>query len=95
MRSGFLIALLGLLLALLGCTAAPTLTSADAKVAVTQLPVSVEKHYFDGGGQTPSQVSIDHNQSANTNWDFHCRPRFQFDLIEKKTVGTIVVSTLR
>jgi hypothetical protein len=101
MRSPFLLASLGLLLALHGCTSTSTstststLTSADRKVAVTQLPISLEKHYFDRAVQTPSQVSVDHNQSANTNWDFHCRPRFQFDLIEKKTVGTIVVVKIK
>ena len=97
-RSGYIWLAFCSLLALHACSSSSTSTTrsnADKTAEVTQLPITVERQVFDSAVRTPSQVSIDHNQSANTNWDFHCKPRFQFDLLEKKLDGKITRVKIR
>ncbi len=64
------------------------------RVLVEQQPISVKKEYFDRNSAQSKEFAAEHNQSANTHWRFQCIPKFRFDIVENKKVGTSPDSTV-
>jgi hypothetical protein len=80
-----------LLLGSFGCSSTDgtgAIKSTGKDVEVSQLPMIVKKEFFDRGSEMSAKFAAEHNQSANTHWQFQCVPKFSFDLLEKSEIGT-------
>jgi hypothetical protein len=79
------------LLGAFGCSSTDgtgAIKSTGKDVEVSQLPMTVKKEFFDRGSEMSAKFAAEHNQSANTHWQFQCVPKFSFNVLEKNETGT-------
>lgn len=78
-----------------GCAQKQHAADALDRVTVTKLPARIDKQYFDKGVRQEALPVPVHNQYANTNWHFHFRPRFEFDIVARQMKGNEIWVTIK
>lgn len=86
---------LTVVLLLSGCTQKDAGSDRVTPVSVTCLPIQIDKQYFDKGVRPTALAVASHNQYANTNWQFHFKPRFEFDILKKEVKDKEMWVTIR
>gem|GEM_PF-1114617 len=70
----FLVALLSSVVT--GCSQSP--------VSIEKQPPVIKTEYFDKGARPPEANTPEHNECANTHWDFGCSPELSWDLVKRE-----------